>query len=345
MRDVISERRVCLVMPFRNEARHLSDVLASLAAQTVDRSALRLIAVDSGSSDDGAEIVLHWLQQTGINGEIVRVERPGIPAALNAGNARARPDEIVVRLDAHSLYEPRYLQTILDAMDALGPDAWWVGGSIVEPVAASFADRVVRALMTNPAGLGASPWRSSTTMRRIRGNAYLGAFRPGVLARVGGYDERWTANEDAELAARIEAAGGQIWFVPVRCSYRINRSPWRTIAQWYRYGFWRARTIRRHPATLRPRHLAPPLAAVLAVALAISPWRLALVPLAALFAVLVVARRERAEGALVTAASVAYFPAVHAAFAAGLLSGWLTSARRSAWAPCDVRAPASEGAG
>jgi hypothetical protein len=62
----------------------------------------------------------------------------------------------------------------------------------------------------------------------------------------------------------------------------------------------------------------------LALALAISPGGIALVPLAALFAALVVARRERGEAPAVTVAATLYFPLVHAAFALGLVRGWLS---------------------
>jgi glycosyltransferase involved in cell wall biosynthesis len=108
-------------MPFRNEAASLADVLASLATQTINRSRLRFIGVDSASSDGSGEIVRRWLRETGIAGEVIRVERPGIPVALNAGNSRAAADEIIVRLDAHTLYEPRYLETLLDALAGLAP--------------------------------------------------------------------------------------------------------------------------------------------------------------------------------------------------------------------------------
>jgi succinoglycan biosynthesis protein ExoA len=314
--------RACLVMPFRNEARHLPEVLASLAAQRPPRARLRYVFVDSASGDESAALARAWLDATGNPGEVVRADRPGISRALNAGIARAAPDEIVIRLDAHTIYDTGYLAELLDALAELPPQAWWVGGSLIEPLAASFGDRLVRALMTNPTGLGASDWRRARTLRRVESNVYLGVFRPGVLNALGGFDEDWIANEDAELAARIDAAGGQIWFVPVRCAYRINRSPRQTLAQWHRYGFWRARTTMRHPRTLRPRHLAPPLALALGLVLALSPLRAALLPLAAAFAALVAARRERGEPPLVTAAAIAYFPLVHAAFATGLLRGW-----------------------
>ena len=329
-------RRACLVVPFRNEARHLPDVLASLRAQRLERVRVRYVFVDSASVDGGARIVEEWLRGTGADGEVLRLDRPGIAVALNAAIGRAQKDEIVVRLDAHTRYDPSYVRSLVDALDQLPSSVWWVGGSQSEPDAPGFGGALVRALMTNPMGLGGSDMRRTAgDLRRIDGNPYLGAFRPGILQSLGGFDERWTANEDSELAARIERAGGEIWHVPAPCTYLITRGPWQTALLWHKYGTWRARTIRRHPGTLRLRHVAPPAAVVLGVALACSPARVLLLPLAAVFAALVSARRRRGEALAVTAASVAYFPLVHAAFGTGLLRGWCSPVR-SAGAPAPL---------
>lgn len=324
----------CLVMPFRDEAAHLSAVLDAVAAQTIGHERLRLIAVDNGSSDGGADVVRRWAARVGIRTQIVRVERPSIPSALNAGIAEARADEYVVRLDAHTVYGATYLACIERAFEQLPQDAWWVGGS---PGTLSGEGNLGRALvaslMMNPLGLGGAAWRSGSVLREVE-SAYLGAWRPGVLARIGGFDPHWRANEDGELGARIRAYGGTVWFAPLPCRYRITRGPIRTLAQWRRYGFWRARTILRHRSTLRLRHLAPPAEVVLGLTLACSPLRIALLPLALLFAALLIARRPAGESPLVTAAAIAYFPLAHAAFAIGLAGGLMTGLlvdRTAAW--------------
>lgn len=314
--------RCCLLMPFRNEASSLDRVLDSLARQNADWSRLRFVGIDSASSDASAALVQAWLARHAIRGEVVRIDRPGIPRALNAGIARVAPGEAVVRLDAHTTYAPGYLPTLLHALDQLGEDVWWVGGPQRPARSADdgFGHSLVRALMTNPMGLGGAAWRHANAPRLVD-SVYLGVFRPGVLERVGGFDEAWAANEDAELAARIRAAGGLIWYVPAGCDYRITRGPLATLRQWSRYGFWRAHTMVRHPSTVRPRHLAPPLALVVAFALALSPARVALLPLGTAFAALVVRSRERDEPLAVTLASLVYFPCTHVAFAGGLAAG------------------------
>jgi|GEM_PF-837559 len=307
-------------MPFRNEAASIDEVLASIAAQDVPRARLRLVAVDSGSTDTSADRVRVWMRRIGIDGEIVRLSRPGIPAALNAGIARARADEAVVRLDAHTVYASDFLSTLIGALDDAPPDVWWVGGRPTAFVCAAKGATLVRALMTNPVGLGGAAWRHANGVRAVQ-SAYLGIFRPGVLQRLGGFDEAWTANEDAELAARLHEAGGRVLCAPARCSYKITRGPGGTLRQWMRYGYWRAHTMLRHPRTIRPRQLAPPAAIALGGAIALTPFRPVLALAAAAFATLVVRFREAGEPAGVTAASIAYFPLTHAAFACGLAAG------------------------
>jgi hypothetical protein len=77
---------------------------------------------------------------------------------------------------------------------------------------------------------------------------------------------------------------------------------------------------------VRPRHILAPAALVFSVGLLLSPLRLALVPLYALYALATIALRRRGERPLVTAASLIFFPFVHSGYACGLIVGTLRSA-------------------
>ncbi len=97
---------------------------------------------------------------------------------------------------------------------------------------------------------------------------YLGTFPRAVLDKVGLYDESLIRNQDYELNWRLQEAGEEVWFEP-RLRVRYTPRPdllalWR---QYYDYGRWKNRVIRRHPASLRPRQLAPP---ALVVGLSVS---------------------------------------------------------------------------
>ena len=309
-------------MPFLNEARHLPRVLETIERQDFARDRIFFIGVDNGSTDEGPALVLEWLRRTGIAGTVVRAAARSIPHALNAGLAQAADSDVVVRLDAHTLYDPRYLATIASAFETLGPVVWCVGGAPTPAPAHDFESALGEALYSNPMGLGPADYRTSDATRPVS-TVYLGAWRPGVVQRLGGFDERWLANEDCELTERIAAAGGRVFRIPVRCGRICTRGPAATVRQWSRYGFWRAQTFKRYPQAIRPRHVAIPTALVGALALLLSPVRVALIPLYAAYAVATIAFRRRGERPLVTAATLVFFPLVHDAYALGLITGAL----------------------
>jgi succinoglycan biosynthesis protein ExoA len=311
--------RLCLIVPVRDEERSLPAMLASIAEQTYPRGLLRLIVPDNGSVDGSAALVQAFLTREGIAGGVVRVAQPSIPVALNAALSLAVEGEAIVRLDAHTTYAPEYLASIAAAFERYPVEVWCVGGSQV-PAPERGPRALVVALMTNRFGLGGAAFRAIREPGPVAG-VYLGAWRPGVLQRLGGFDPAWRANEDAELAARLTEAGGEIWWVPALSSYQVTRGPLATLRQWSRYGFWRARTLKRHPRAFRLRHLAPPLALATFFALVLSPVRLLVLPLVLLEALAIIASRARDEAPLVTLAAIVYFPLAHAAFACGLLTG------------------------
>jgi len=321
--DVLSsERRYCLVMPFLDEAEHLSAVLTTLEAQTYDRAAWRLIAVDNGSTDGGPALVEAAFAGGGLRGTIVQAAIRSIPVALNAGLAHVSPDEAVIRLDAHTLYDPDYIATIDRAFKALPDDAWCVGGAPDPLAAAEFGKALQVALYTNRFGLGPADFRSAASSEPVRvSTVYLGAWRPGILQRMGGFNDAWQANEDCELSERIAAAGGKTYRIPLRSKLIVTRGPATTIRKFGRYGFWRAQTFKRFPRAIRLRHVVPPVVLMGTVALACSGFRLALGALYLLYALGTIRSRQSGERWAVTAGSLVFFPLVHSAYALGLLVG------------------------
>jgi len=314
--------RYSLLVPFFNEAERLPATLASIAAQTLDPARLFVVGVDDGSTDAGPEVFRAWLAETGRAGILVRGGARSIPAALNRGLREADARDGIVRLDAHTRYAPDYLARIDAAFARLGEDVRCVGNAQVPGPQRDFARRVHAALYTNPLGLGPTPYRTARDERDVP-DVYLGAWRPGVLQALGGWDERWRANEDSELSARLRTAGGRIRRIDLRADYVLTCGPLGAIRKWGRYGFWRAQTLKAHPETLRPRHLAPSLAVLGAGALAASPARAALAPLVAAYALAVVARRPATEPVAVTLAAIPFFATLQCAFGLGILRGFL----------------------
>lgn len=314
--------RATLVMPVYNEIGDLADVLRSIGRQDVAHDRLFIVIVDGGSDDGSRELAERWLADGDIAGKVIANPRRTIPTSLNAGIGHARTGDIVIRLDAHTTYAPNYVSAILDAFDAAPASVGCVGGSQIPQPEVRFERALVTALYTNPLGLGGASFRAANVVRPAS-SVYLGAWRPGVVESAGGFDERWKANEDAELAARLRSRGHEVLLVPASSAYRVKRGPLAAVRQWGRYGYWRAQTLRRHPSEFRIRHLAPPLALIAVAGLALSPLRWFAGALFGAYALGIWARRARGEAPVVTLASCVFFPACQIAWALGLCTGFL----------------------
>ena len=312
--------RVALVMPMLNEAVDLPETLASIGAQTFDASRMRLIAVDGGSTDGSREIVERWLASSGIDGEVVLNPRKRIPISLNVGAQVAGRDALIIRLDAHTTYGPTYVADVVRAFETGSPKLGNVGCAQIPAPASDFERSVVGELLTHPLGLARIGVRQLKEPVPVE-TVYLGSWRPGLLFELGGFDERWIANEDSELEARLRDAGYTLLLVPSANLYKVNRGIRATIRQWGGYGFWRAQTSRRFPHELRVRHFLPAALLIGAIALLFTPWRWIDLALYLSYAAVVVALRDRTRPLRVAFGCALAFPCFQIAWTLGFLRG------------------------
>lgn len=107
--------RVSLVLPVHNGAAYLGEALASIAAQSF--TDYELICVDDASSDASPQI-LAAAAAADARIAVMRLDRNvGLPAALNAGFARARGDYFSWTSDDNVL-RPAMLEVLVAALDA-----------------------------------------------------------------------------------------------------------------------------------------------------------------------------------------------------------------------------------
>jgi hypothetical protein len=99
-------------------------------------------------------------------------------------------------------------------------------------------------------------------------SAYLGVFDAKALKAVDGYDEKIIRGEDWDLAQRLKAAGGKVWFSPELVVKYWPRSNIKALAwQFYSTGVWRGELTRRAPGKASIRYFLPPLALFILTAL------------------------------------------------------------------------------
>jgi succinoglycan biosynthesis protein ExoA len=250
---------VSVVMPVRNEERHLADSVGSVLSQDYPAELELVLAV--GPSRDRTSEIAERLAAA--DSRIILVPNPTgrIPCAVNAA-IKASRHSIVARVDGHAELPQGYLRTAVQALAETGADD--VGGVMAAEGVTLFQQAVAWA-MRSPFGVGASRFHTGGEPGPAD-SVYLGVYRRAAIERAGGYDESFQIAEDWELNHRIRLAGGLIWFQPeLQVTYRPRASVRALATQYFSYGRWRRAVSRQHHGTINFRYLAPP-AAVLVMA-------------------------------------------------------------------------------
>ena len=312
---------VSVLVPVLNEEAHLAEALAAMQGQDF-KGQIEFLLIDGGSSDRTRDLVTA-AARTDPRIRLLTNPARRTPQALNIGLREAR-GEFIARMDAHTNYPPRYLA---DGVDRLRRgDVAWVAGPQLAAGDGKWSRRVAIALASR-LGTGGASFRLNQSAERETDTGFTGVWRRSLLEHLGGWDEGWPTNQDAELAARVRKDGGRIVCVPEMAAIYIPRNSLRALArQYWQYGTYRAKTSRRHPESLRRSNLLPPVLAMTVVGFVAGPRpvrRIAAVPLT-FYAVAVLsasAASRRAAGVRDAMAMPAVFATMHLAWGFGFLNG------------------------
>ncbi len=251
---------VLAVIPALNEARHIEACIRSLMAGHPDLRRVPLTVADGGSTDDTVAIV------TGLMGEFPNIRVLHNPkrlqaAALNlAARDHAGPGtRILVRCDAHSIYPENFILDVAEALVEKGADSLVVP---MDAVGETCFEKGNAWIVDTPLGSGGSAHRGGKVSRWVDHGHHAG-FDLDWFQRLGGYDETFPQNEDAEYDARLGKAGGRIYLdASIRIKYVPRGSVSKLWKQYVGYGRGRARNMRKHGIKLKLRHTAPNLALI-----------------------------------------------------------------------------------
>jgi glycosyltransferase involved in cell wall biosynthesis len=311
--------RVSIVIPARNEARHIEACVRSVMAQEIGE-AFEVIVVDGDSDDSTAELA------RAAGARVVPNPERTIPAALNRG-LHAAAGEILVRFDAHAEMPPGYVAASLRGLaeeDGVANVGGWR-----EVVGEGPWARATGEALTSRLGVG-NPriWKRprEDEPRHEVDTVPLGCFRVETLRRLGGWRPDLLRNEDFELNERLRNDGGRIVFDPAVWSvYHPRESLVGLAKQYWAYGQYKARVLADAPYSLRPRQLAP-VALLAAMVGAAAPTAIALpsrVALGAYGLVLAGASARSREGWR----TGIVLGTMHLTWAAGLVAGFAGVAR------------------
>jgi succinoglycan biosynthesis protein ExoA len=251
---------ITIAVPVLNEEKFVRPMLQSLGIfdnpKSIDYD-YEVIIVDGGSTDGTLAILEEYeaksLLKVFHNNK--RIQAAGINLASRQADPRSK---YLIRIDAHAIYEQGFINNVVSALEA------------------SSAQSVVVPLITRPYQPTSDiAWAITLAQRSLMGNGgsahrvltskpgpvehgHHAGFNLEFFRAIGGYDESFPVNEDAEYDMRVSKNNGVVWFEPKALAWYSPRETIRSLAQQYlKYGDGRARTVLKHGSRIKLRQAAP----------------------------------------------------------------------------------------
>lgn len=240
--------------------------------QTYPLDKMEVVISDGLSTDETLDVIGSFQKQhTDLSVRVVENKARSIPSGVNQAIRESR-GEIIVRLDAHSMPIPEYVERCVAAHQSGKGNN--VGGVWeIRPGAESWIAESISFAAAHPLGVGDAMYRLNAKAGAVD-TVPFGSFRRELIQRIGAFDETLLANEDYEFNTRVRESGGVVWLDPsIRSVYFSRDTIGRLAAQYWRYGFWKFRMLKRYPRTLRWRQALPPAFVFVLIALIVlSLW-------------------------------------------------------------------------
>lgn len=244
---------VSIVVPTLNEERYVANAINSLIPPD-DVCHYEILVVDGCSTDRTREIVRE-LAQANPRISLLHNEKKIQAAALNQGARAANAAaQIILRADCHAIYPHGFVQQCVIGLRMTNVV------SVVVPMQAmgrACFQRAVASAQNSILGNGGSAHRRLGKSRFVD-HGHHAAFNRHYFLSLGGYDESFSHNEDAEFDIRVGKAGGRVWLETGAVVAYFPRATFGGLArQYFLHGQGRARTFCKHHPPLKLRQFTP----------------------------------------------------------------------------------------
>lgn len=246
-----------IVVPCLNEAAHIGALLGQLRPAAA-RLGARIVVADGGSTDGTQGIVEKAAAE---DPRVILLANPKRiqSAAINLAVATfGDAADYLIRIDAHGGYPADYCDRLIEEALATGAD------SVVVSMLTSGTGAVQKAAaaaQNSKLGTGGSKHRHMSAGEWVD-HGHHALMRIAAFRAVGGYDESFSHNEDAELDYRLRRAGYRIWMSGGTHMVYYPRSTLKSLYfQYLGYGRGRAKNVLKHRMVPKVRQMIPLLVA------------------------------------------------------------------------------------
>jgi len=249
---------ISVVCPIYNEEKYIEKCVQSILKQDYPKEDMEVLFVDGMSTDATREILVRYSSEY----PWIRVlDNPHkiVPYAMNIG-IKASKGDVIIRIDAHSLYEKNYFSALSLYLRS-HPDVDNVGAVCKTDVLNKTPKTLaIREVLSNKFGVGNSTFRIGITEEQDVDTVPFGCWRKSVFDKYGLYDVRLVRNQDIELNKRICRGGGRIVIIPdTSCTY-LARETFKSLSHNnYQNGRWNILTVyyTGQMSSLSLRHFVP----------------------------------------------------------------------------------------
>ncbi len=257
-----------LVIPCLNEERYIGGLVEKLLSDNQGLS-FQLIIADGGSSDKTPDIAReleaqHERVQYLHNPK--RLQSAAVNLAVETYGGRAT---FMIRIDAHADYPLEFCRSLIDEAATMTAD------SVVVPmhtVGKEGFQKAVAAAQNSKLGNGGSAHRNAARQGKWVDHGHHALMKIEAFSAVGGYDESFSHNEDAELDIRLSRAGYKIWLSgKTDMIYYPRSAALPLFQQYFKFGQGRVRNILKHRARPHFRQMLPVAVAPAAILAMLSP--------------------------------------------------------------------------
>ncbi|AZO26331.1 MULTISPECIES: glycosyltransferase family 2 protein [unclassified Mesorhizobium] len=242
-----------IVVPCLNEAAHIGALLEQLRPAAA-RLGARIVVVDGGSADGTQAIVEKAAAEdprVTLLANPKRIQSAAINLAVSTFGDGA---DYLIRIDAHGGYPADYCDRLVE--EALATSADSVVVSMLTSGTGA-VQKAVAAAQNSKLGTGGSKHRHMSAGEWVD-HGHHALMRIAAFRAVGGYDESFSHNEDAELDHRLRLAGCRIWMSGRTQMVYYPRSTLKGLFfQYLGYGRGRAKNVLKHRMMPKLRQMIP----------------------------------------------------------------------------------------
>ena len=222
-------KTVSIIIPCYNEERYIGRCLDSILDNTYPTELLEILIMDGLSTDNTRDIVGQFQEKYS---NLKLIDNPGRskPKALNIGIKNACGD-ILMRMDAHALYDKNYILECITALDKYGADN--VGGvRKTLPGNESVIGKSIAYSLGHKFAVGNANYRTGVAGPTASDVVFLFCCRKELFDRVGLFDERLVRGQDREFNLRLKKMGCKMLIIPTAVSYYYARHSLRKFVHW-----------------------------------------------------------------------------------------------------------------